>query len=89
MPPMEQLLRRAVSEDFVKYHPTLVIMDKNPGIRWCGGREFDLTEYFLSIPAFAEEFKNYDILFQFDRYVLFKRKPAGALSVQEPLADDN
>ena len=89
MPPMEQLLRRAVSEDFVKYHPTLVIMDKNPGIRWCGGREFDLTEYFLSIPAFAEEFKNYDILYQFDRYVLFKRKPAEAMAVQEPLANDN
>ncbi len=89
MPPMEQLLRRAVSEDFVKYRPTLVIMDKNPGIRWCGGREFDLTEYFLSIPAFADEFKNYDILYQFDRYVLFKRKPADAISVQEPLANDN
>ncbi|MFN4282551.1 MAG: hypothetical protein ACK4NA_07920 [Alphaproteobacteria bacterium] len=88
MPPMEQLLRRAVSEDFVKYRPALVIMDKNPGIRWCGGREFDLTEYFLSIPAFAEEFRNYDIVYQFDRYVLFKRKPVDA-AVQEPVAGDN
>jgi len=89
MPPMEQLLRRAVSEDFVKYHPALVIMDKNPGIRWCGGREFDLTEYFLSIPAFAEEWKNYDIVYQFDRYVLFKRKAADAIAPAEPLADGN
>lgn len=88
MPPMEQLLRRAVSEDFVKYRPALVIMDKNPGIRWCGGREFDLTEYFLSIPAFAEEFRNYDIVYQFDRYVLFKRKPANA-AAEEPIAGDN
>jgi hypothetical protein len=90
MPPMEQLLRRAVSEDFVKYHPALVIMDKNPGIRWCGGREFDLTEYFLGIPAFAEEWKNYDIVSQFDRYVLFKRKsPAEIAPTDEPLADGN
>ena len=89
MPPMEQLLRRAVSEDFVKYHPALVIMDKNPGIRWCGGREFDLTEYFLSIPAFAEEWKNYDIVYQFDRYVLFKRKAPDAILPSEPLADGN
>lgn len=74
MPPMEKLLRNAVTEDFIKYHPTLVIMDKNPGIRWCGGREFDLMEYFLSVPAFAAEWKNYDFVYQFDRYVLFKRR---------------
>jgi hypothetical protein len=89
MPPMEQLLRRAVSEDFVKYRPALVIMDKNPGIRLCGGREFDLTEYFLSIPAFAEEWKNYDIAYHFDRYVLFKRKSPDAITLAEPLADGN
>lgn len=89
MPVMEQLLRRAVSEDFVKYHPALVIMDKNPGIRLCGGREFDLTEYFLSIPAFAEEWKHYDIVYQFDRYVLFKRKAPDAIVPAEPLADGN
>jgi hypothetical protein len=89
MPTMERLLRRAVSEDFVKYHPALVIMDKNPGIRLCGGREFDLTEYFLSIPAFAEEWKNYDIVYQFDRYVLFKRKAPDAIAPAEPLADGN
>jgi hypothetical protein len=95
MPPMEQLLRRAVSEDFVKYHPALVIFDKNPGIRWCGGREFDLAEYFLSIPAFAEEWKNYDIVAQFDRYVLFKRKlpseivPDAAAPTDEPLVGGN
>lgn len=89
MPAMEKLLRRAVSEDFVKYRPALVIMDKNPGIRWCGGREFDLTEYFLGIPAFAEEWKNYDMVYQFDRYVLFKRKAPGAIAPPEPLADGN
>jgi hypothetical protein len=89
MPTMERLLRRAVSEDFVKYHPALVIMDKNPGIRLCGGREFDLTEYFLSIPAFAEEWKNYDIVYQFDRYILFKRKAPDAIAPAEPIADGN
>ncbi len=56
---------------------------------WCGGREFDLTEYFLSIPAFAEEWKNYDIVYQFDRYVLFKRKAPDAILPSEPLADGN
>jgi len=89
MPPIERLLRHAVTEDFVKYQPTLVIMDKNPGIPWCGGREFDLTEYFLNIPAFAEEWQNYDIVHQFDRYVLFKRKPPEADTAQEPIAGDN
>lgn len=93
MPPMEQMLRKAVSEDFVKYRPALVIMDKNPGIKWCGAREFDLTEYFLSIPAFAQEWKNYDIVYQFDRYVLFKRKSPEAIAQEqqtsEPVASDN
>jgi len=89
MPPMERMFRRAVTEDFVRYHPTLVIMDKNPGIPWCGGREFDLTEYFLNIPAFAEEWKDYDIVNQFDRYVLFKRRPPETADAHEPISGDN
>jgi hypothetical protein len=74
MPEAERALDRAVVEDFNKYKPPLVIIDKIPGIKYCGGKDFDLLEYFLRQPGFAREMARYDLLTQFDRYIIFKRR---------------
>ena len=71
----EKLFDRMLIEDMVKNKPRLVVIDKIPGIPWCGGEEFDFLAYFLRLPAFAEEWKNYDYVAIYDRYLLYKRKP--------------
>lgn len=70
----ERVFDQAVLDDFDKYQPPLVIIDKDPGIDWCGGKEFDLLEYFLRKPRFAAEMTHYDLLQQYDRYLIFKRQ---------------
>jgi hypothetical protein len=83
MPESERVFVKAVVEDFIKYKPPIVIIDKVPGIRYCGGRDFDLTEYFVRQPGFADEFENYDLLMQMDRYIIYKRRPEGEVSPDE------
>jgi hypothetical protein len=63
----------------VRKKPRLVVIDKIPGIPWCGGKEFDFVEYFLMNPAFAAEWQNYQYVALFDRYLLFLRKPVPAI----------
>lgn len=75
MPEAEKAIDRAVIEDFAKYKPPVVIIDKIPGIRFCGGKDFDLLEYYLRQPDFAREMAHYDLLTQYDRYIIFKRRP--------------
>jgi len=72
----ERVMDQAVVEDFAKYKPPLVIIDKIAGINRCGGKDFDLLEYFLSQPQFAAEMAHYDFLMQYDRYLIYKRRPA-------------
>jgi hypothetical protein len=72
--PSERALNQAVAEDFAKYKPPLVIIDKIAGISRCGGKDFDLSEYFLSQPQFAAEMGDYDLLTQYDRYMIYKRR---------------
>lgn len=75
MPDAEKILDDAVIADFAKYQPPIVIIDKVPGIKYCGGRDFDLIEYFSRQPGFTREMAHYDLLTQFDRYIIFKRRP--------------
>lgn len=70
----ERLYDRVLIEDMVKNKPRLVVIDKIPGIPWCGGEEFDFLDYFLRLPAFAAEWQNYEYIAVYDRYVLYKRK---------------
>jgi hypothetical protein len=82
--PSERAMDRAVIEDFAKYQPPLVIIDKVAGIDFCGGKDFDLLEYFLRQPGFAREMAHYDLLTQYDRYIIYKRRP----DVPEPESAD-
>lgn len=74
----ERLFNRMLIEDLVKNKPRLVVIDKIPGIPWCGGKEFDFLEYFLMQPDFAAEWQNYEYTAVYDRYLLYKRKLAVA-----------
>jgi hypothetical protein len=71
----ERLYGRMLTEDLARNKPRLVVIDKIPGIPWCGGKEFDFVEYFMLQPAFAAEFANYQYIAVFDRYLLYLRKP--------------
>lgn len=73
----ERVFDQAMIEDFAKYRPPLVIIDKDPGIDWCGGKDFDLLEYFLKKPKFAAEMEHYELLQNYDRYLIYKRLPDG------------
>lgn len=70
----EKLFGRMTIEDLAKHKPRLVVIDRIPGIPWCGGKEFDFLEYFLMQPAFAAEWQNYEFAASYDRYQLYKRK---------------
>ena len=74
----ERLYNRMLIEDFVKHKPQLVVIDRIPGIPWCGGREFNFLEYFLMLPEFATEWQNYEYIAMYDRYFLYKRRVASA-----------
>lgn len=73
MPPAERLVFESVAADLRRHAPRLVVVDKNPGIPWCGS-EFDFVEYFLRNPDFAEQWAGYVLVEEFDRYRLFVRR---------------
>jgi hypothetical protein len=73
MAPAEQLIFEAVAQDMARYRPRLVVVDRRPGIPWCGG-EFDFLTYFLRDPAFAAMWSEYHEIDSFDRYRIFTRR---------------
>lgn len=75
MPESERVYDRMITEDLARNKPQLVVVDKIPGIPWCGGKEFDFVEYFLAQPAFAAEWQNYTYIASYDRYLLYLRQP--------------
>ena len=74
MPVSEKVFDDAVIADFAKYRPALIIIDKVPGIKKCGGEDFDLLDYFSRQPGFTEEMADYEMLTTYDRYIIYKRR---------------
>lgn len=70
----EKFVFDAVSEDFAREHPDLLIVDRIAGIPRCQGKEFDYLEYFLQNRVFADAFEDYEHLMDFDRYIIYRRK---------------
>lgn len=70
----EKYVFDAVSEDFSREQPDLLIVDRVPGIPRCQGKEFDYLEYFLQNRDFADAFENYQHLMDFDRYRIYRKK---------------
>jgi hypothetical protein len=64
---------RTVAEDFARAPPEAVLVDRTPGIPWCG-EEFDFVRYFIRHPLFAEVWSHYQLTAEWDRYRLYTRK---------------
>jgi hypothetical protein len=64
---------RTVAEDFARAPPAAVVVDRSPGIPWCG-EEFDFIGYFIRHPLFAEVWSHYQLTAEWDRYRLYTRK---------------
>ena len=70
----EKFVFEAVSEDFAREQPDLLIVDRIAGIPRCQGKEFDYLEYFLQNRVFADAFEGYEHLMDFDRYRIYRHK---------------
>jgi hypothetical protein len=70
----EKFVFDAVSADFAKGMPDLLIVDQIPGMPRCQGKVFDYLEYFQQNKVFADAFAGYEHLMDFDRYRIFRRK---------------
>ncbi len=64
---------RTVAEDFARAPPAAVVVDRTPGIPWCG-EEFDFINYFTRHPLFAEVWSHYQLTAEWDRYRVYTRK---------------
>jgi hypothetical protein len=70
----EKFVYDAVSQDFAKGMPDLLIVDTIPGMPRCQGKVFDYLEYFRQNKVFAQAFTHYEHLMDFDRYQIYRRK---------------
>ncbi len=64
---------RSVAEDFAAAPPAAVLVDRDPGIPWCGS-QFDFVAYFMRNPLFAQGWSHYELSAEWDRYRLYKRR---------------
>ena len=69
----EFFVYRTVAEDFARAPPAAVVVDRSPGIPWCGS-EFDFIAYFSRHQLFAEVFSHYQLTSEWDRYRVYTRK---------------
>jgi hypothetical protein len=69
----EFFVYRTVAEDFARNPPAAVVVDRQPGIPWCG-EEFDFIAYFVRHPLFAEVWSHYQLSAEWDRYRVYTRK---------------
>jgi hypothetical protein len=70
----EKFVFDAVSEDFAKGQPDLLILDTIPGMPRCQGKVFDYLEYFQQNKVFADAFERYEHLMDVDRYKIYRKK---------------
>lgn len=70
----EKFVFDAVSEDFAKGQPDLLILDTIPGMPRCQGKVFDYLEYFQQNKVFADAFEHYEHLMDVDRYKIYRKK---------------
>ncbi|HEY0418227.1 MAG TPA: hypothetical protein VGC80_01775, partial [Acetobacteraceae bacterium] len=69
----EFFIYRTVAEDFARAPPAVVVVDKSPGIPWCG-EEFDFIAYFSRHQLFAEVWSHYEPAGEWGRYRVFRRR---------------
>lgn len=70
----EKFVFDAVSADFARERPDLLIVDEIPGMPRCQGKVFDYLEYFMQNRVFADAFEGYEHFMDVDRYKIYRRK---------------
>ncbi len=70
----EKNVFEAVSEDFAREKPDLLIVDQIAGMPRCQGKTFDYLEYFQQNKVFTDTFEGYEHLMDFDRYKIYRKK---------------
>jgi hypothetical protein len=73
MPTAERSLFESVADDLARHEPRLVVVEKQPGMAWCG-RHFDLVGYFTRSPRFAALWAAYDIVDEDQQFVYLARR---------------
>ncbi len=68
----ERNVFETVAEDFAADPPKVVVIDRIPGIPWCGS-EFNLLEYFKRHPLFANTWSRYAFFAESDDLDLYRR----------------
>jgi hypothetical protein len=70
----ERHVFETVADGLVRNKPSLVVVDRIPGMPTCDGQIFDYLAYFMQNSRFAAEFMNYDLYKAFDRYLVYRRR---------------
>ncbi|MFI5001365.1 MAG: hypothetical protein ACHQK9_15920, partial [Reyranellales bacterium] len=70
----EKFVFDAVSEDFARGQPDLLILDTIPGMPRCQGKVFDYLDYFMQNRTFADSFEGYEHFMDVDRYKIYRHK---------------
>jgi hypothetical protein len=70
----EKFVFDAVSVDFAREKPDLLLVDTIPGMPRCQGKIFDYLEYFEQNKTFANAFEGYEHLMDYERYKIYRRK---------------
>ena len=68
----ERAVFDTVAEDFAADPPKVVVIDRIPGIPWCG-RQFNILEYFKRHPLFAATWSRYAFFAATGRLDLYRR----------------
>jgi hypothetical protein len=76
----ERTMFQNVAEDFAASPPKVVVIDRVPGIPWCG-KEFNLLEYFKLHPRFASTWSRYAFFAENNDLDLYRRvEPSAGIS---------
>ncbi|MDB5414059.1 MAG: hypothetical protein JWR10_2394 [Rubritepida sp.] len=73
MGPGERLIWDAVTRDFPNNPPEALMVSGHTALPYCGG-DFDFLEYFGRDPRFAETFRRYRQIADFNDYRIFRRE---------------
>jgi len=85
----ERFVFDSVAEDFARERPSVLIVDRVPGMPRCRNEVFNYLEYFKRHPAFAKTFAEYRPVVELERYVVYRRSnrlrsPDGTPPVPQP-----
>jgi hypothetical protein len=73
MDPVERFVFQSVANDLAADPPKVVVIDRIPGVPWCG-EEFDFLVYFRRNPVFAAIWPRYQLVDERDALLFYVRR---------------